>query len=45
MSETFWIEVHTNKRSYCIKGGHGSYRVMWLPGEKVISMEVMEASC
>lgn len=33
-----WIEVHTNKRSYCVRGGH---RVTWLRGEQVVSMEVM----
>jgi hypothetical protein len=38
----FWIEVITNKRSYCIMGGHGSYRVQWLAGEKVISMKVIK---
>lgn len=40
MSKTIWVEVHTNKRSYCVVGGH---KVIWLPGEKVISIEAMEA--
>lgn len=37
-----WVEVNTNKRSYCVVGGH---KVTWLPGEKVVSIEVMEETC
>jgi hypothetical protein len=33
-----WVEVHTNERSYCVRGG---YRVIWAKGEKVISMDVI----
>jgi hypothetical protein len=32
------VEVHTNKRSYTVVGGE---RVTWLPGEKVVSMDVV----
>lgn len=39
MSKPIWISVRTNKRSYSVIGGH---KVMWLPGEKVISMDVIE---
>jgi hypothetical protein len=40
MSNTIWISVETNKRSYWVKGGH---QVVWLPGEKVVRIEVVEA--
>lgn len=36
------IEVHTNKRSYSVIGG-GS-KVTWAPGEKVVSMDVIDPS-
>jgi hypothetical protein len=36
-----WIEVHTSKRSYCVRG---YAKVAWLPGEKVISMEPLEVT-
>jgi hypothetical protein len=42
MSNTVWIAVETNKRSYWVQGGH---QVTWLPGEKVVSIEVAEESC
>ena len=32
-------EVHTNKRSYSVVGGDS--RVTWLPGEEVVSMDVI----
>ena len=34
------IEVHTNKRSYSVVGGES--KVMWMPGEKVVSMDVIK---
>ena len=34
------IEVHTNKRSYSVIGG--DKRVTWMPGEKVVSMDVID---
>jgi hypothetical protein len=34
------IEVHTNKRSYSVVGGEA--KVAWMPGEKVVSMEVID---
>lgn len=36
------IEVHTNKRSYSVVGGDS--KVTWMPGEKVISMDVIDPS-
>jgi hypothetical protein len=36
------IEVHTSKRSYSVIGG--DRRVTWLPGEKVVSMDVIDPS-
>jgi hypothetical protein len=36
------IEVRTNKRSYSVIGGNS--KVAWLPGEKVVSMDVIEPS-
>ena len=36
------IEVHTSKRSYSVIGGDS--RVAWLPGEKVVSMDVIDPS-
>lgn len=43
MSKTIWVAVRTNKRAYSVVGGH---LVVWLPGEKVISIEVIqEESC
>lgn len=36
------IEVHTSKRSYSVIGGES--RVTWLPGEKVVSMDVIDPS-
>jgi hypothetical protein len=33
------IEVHTSKRSYTVIGG--SSKVAWLPGEKVVSIDVI----
>jgi len=41
MSKTYWIAVKTNKREYWIKP---FAKIMWLPGEKVISMEVVEVA-
>jgi hypothetical protein len=38
MNQT-WIVVVTNKRSYCARGDS---RVLWMAGERVISMEVLE---
>ena len=35
------IAVVTNKRSYSVVGGES--KVTWLPGEKVVSMDVIEA--
>jgi hypothetical protein len=35
------IEVHTSKRSYTVIGGTDS-KVTWLPGEKVVSMDVIK---
>lgn len=40
--DRIWISVETNKRSYSVMA-HG--KVVWLPGEKVIRIEVLEASC
>jgi hypothetical protein len=34
------IEVHTNKRSYSVVGGES--KVVWMPGEKVVSMDVID---
>ena len=34
------IEVHTSKRSYSVIGGES--KVEWMPGEKVVSMDVIE---
>jgi hypothetical protein len=34
------IEVRTNKRAYSVVGGNS--KVAWLPGEKVVSMDVIE---
>jgi len=42
MARAMWISVETNKRSYWVMGGH---QVTWLPGEKVVSIEVVEESC
>ena len=39
MSKTIWVEVHTSKRSYTVIGGQ---LVVWYPGEKVISMDVVK---
>ena len=36
------IEVVTNKRSYSVVGGES--RVTWMPGEKVVSMDVIDSS-
>jgi hypothetical protein len=33
------IEVVTNRRSYSVIGGES--RVTWMPGEKVVSMDVI----
>ena len=33
-----WVEVHTSRRSYCVRG---MTQVFWEPGEKVISMMVL----
>jgi hypothetical protein len=33
------IEVHTNKRSYSVVDGES--KVVWMPGEKVVSMDVI----
>jgi hypothetical protein len=35
-----WIEVHTSRRSYCVRG---MTQVFWAPGEKVLSMVVVSA--
>jgi hypothetical protein len=35
-----WTEVHTSRRSYCVRG---MAQVVWAPGEKVVSM--MTAPC
>jgi len=42
MSKTAWISVETNKRSYWVQAGH---QVTWLPGEKVVCIEIVEESC
>jgi hypothetical protein len=34
------IEAHTNKRSYSVVGGES--KVVWMPGEKVVSMDVID---
>ena len=36
------IEVHTNRRSYSVIGGES--RVTWMPGEKIVSMDVIDPS-
>ena len=36
------IEVVTNKRSYSVVGGNS--KVAWMPGEKVVSMDVIKPS-
>ena len=36
------IEVHTSKRSYSTIGGES--KVTWMPGERVVSMDVIEPS-
>jgi hypothetical protein len=36
---SIWVEVRTNLRSYCVRGGA---RVAWLPGEEVVSIEIAE---